>query len=319
MLEDEATFNLDEGLDVSGIPGDADTHLGEDFGLEFLKKEEQDALAEETEEESAEKSAIEEESDESKVEEESAEAKKVEEKEEEEKESPDALRIKELETQNQFLRDDLLKRTEGLQEITKGIEEEAEKKPEKKSEEVSEEAPTSFTLTDDLYDKALESRESFVKVLNDFAQHLTKQVVEHTVNQLREDTLLSVPASVNKAVDERLYIQQANEKFYREHPELVPFVAVQRELAAKLDGEHPEWTLEQLLEASGKATIAYLKEGGFDVAKEAEAKKEKEKASAKTTKKPAFSKGGTSSGGSKVDLEGFDKEAADLFREPSDL
>jgi len=119
------------------------------------------------------------------------------------------------------------------------------------------------------YDKTMETKESFIDFMKQFAGAIRNSTSEHV--------LTAVPNVVGSYVNRQSAMRDIAKQFYGEHPNLKPVKVFVGNVANEVAAEHPEWNVVQVL--SEAATRAYTTLG---IAKEV--KKQEQADAAKPTK-----------------------------------
>lgn len=161
-------------------------------------------------------------------------------------------------------------------EATKSAEAESETST---SQEESKSDPFDPFMGQD-FDSIIESKESFQK----WAEGLYERAKKDT----HEEILKRLPETVNSYVEHQVAIRDSVNEFYRQNDDLVNYKNYVGQIANEVQGEHSDWTFDQILEET--ATRVRQKLGL------------KEKAQGKgssSQRKPALS-GGTKTGSSKA-------------------
>lgn len=124
-------------------------------------------------------------------------------------------------------------------------------------EEALEEAESfsgSFLPEDADVEEILDSREKLDQLL----VAVYNQAVKDAAVRSRETTLQSLPQIVMQQVAHQTHVRKATEEFYEEHPQLTVARKTVGSLANEVAAEHPDWTLDKVLDETAKRSYKAL-------------------------------------------------------------
>jgi hypothetical protein len=146
------------------------------------------------------------------------------------------------------------------------------------------------------FDAVMESKENFMKFMID-----TMTVVKE---QTKQETLTAIPNVVGSFIQRQVGVREVAAEFYSKYPELKRVKQYVGHVANEVHAEHPDWTINQVVEEAAKRTKETL---NIQVVVEEGEKKEAVKP------KPSLPGGSTGARTPKAPSAGFQDEINDLI------
>ena len=139
-----------------------------------------------------------------------------------------------------------------VEPVKEEIEKEESKKEEPKKEEPKDKVTEfNFSITEEDFVEANQSREAFVNVLKGVAKEVYDRAradIQADVKSQMDGLLQGVSKNVNRTVS----TYTAARDFWKDNKDLIPISNVVKIQATKVQGVHPDWTPDQVLAETGK-------------------------------------------------------------------